>query len=208
MASYPLHTSVATGGAMHNYYMWHGGNHYGNWSLNGEGDDAHDGPHGDMPPLSASQQPFDFGIDSWNPGHPALGSTGPVASTNTLRYANAAPMHSDGTRNEPRWSHLATLQNLIRYNSEAMLTTSGVAAPDDTTSYGCSGLGTHSAQPGLCVVFAANTSREITFAMGGSGGSVEPPAPWHNGSCCQPVTPAATVSIYGQAMGMPANTVL
>ena len=23
---------IATGGSMHNYYMWHGGNHYGNWS--------------------------------------------------------------------------------------------------------------------------------------------------------------------------------
>jgi hypothetical protein len=22
---------MATGGAMHNYYMFHGGNHYGNW---------------------------------------------------------------------------------------------------------------------------------------------------------------------------------
>lgn len=201
LVAYGVASFMGTGGAMHNFYMWHGGNHYGNWSLAGESDGAHDGPRGNVPP-------FDFGVDSWNIGHPALATTGPVAATNTQRYANAAPMHSDGTRNEPRWSHLAALQNLIRNHTEAMLTTSGVAAPESNSSYGCTGLGTHSAQPGLCVVFAANTSSEITFAIGGSGGHVEAPALWHNGSCCQPVLPAAEVSIYGQKLGMPANTVL
>jgi hypothetical protein len=197
--AYGVAAFMATGGAMHNYYMWHGGNHYGNWSLFAEGDDAHD---------RSANQPFDFGINSWIPGHPALGTTGPVASTNTQRYANAAPMHSDGTRNEPRWSHLAALQNIIRNNSEAMLTTSGVAAPTSNSTFGCAGLNSHSAQPGLCVVFAANTSQEITFAIGGTGGHTETPARWHNGSCCQPVVPAAEVFIYGQKMSMPANTVL
>ena len=181
--AYGVASFMATGGAMHNYYMWHGGNHYGNWSLNGESDQAHDGPHGNLP---QERVPFDFDIE-WNEGHPALGSTGPVASTNTQRYANAAPVHSDGTRNEPRWSHLAALQHLIRDHSEAMLTTSGVAAPTSNSSFGCAGLETHDSQPGVCVVYAANTSQEITFAIGGSGGHTEPPAPWHNGSCCQPV---------------------
>ena len=93
-------------------------------------------------------------------------------------------------------------------DSEAMLTTSGVAAPTSNSSFGCAGLETHDSQPGVCVVYAANTSQEITFAIGGSGGHTEPPAPWHNGSCCQPVLPAAQASIYGQKLGMPANTVL
>ena len=30
--AYGVASYVATGGAMHNFYMWHGGNHYGNWS--------------------------------------------------------------------------------------------------------------------------------------------------------------------------------
>eukprot|EP01052_Picozoa_sp_SAG31_P034066 SAG31_NODE_3926_length_3746_cov_1.757609_3_plen_741_part_00 len=202
--AYGVASFIATGGAMHNYYMWHGGNHYGNWSLDGEGDDARDGPRGNLPPAP----PFNFGVESWNRGHPALGTTGPVASTNTQRYANAAPMHSDGTRNEPRWSHLAALQNLLRNHSEAMLTTSGVAAPISSSTFGCTGLESHDAQPAVCVAYAANTSQEITFAIGGSGGHVEPPERWHNGSCCQPVLPAAEAFIYGQKLGMPANTVL
>ena len=37
---------------------------------------------------------------------------------------------------------------------------------------------------------------------------MEAPAPWHNGSCCQPVLPAAMATIYGQQLGMPLNTVL
>ena len=61
---------------MHNYYMWHGGNHYGNWS---------------------------------QAAPSAAGANGPLSSTNTVRYANAAPLHSDGTRNEPLWSHVGKL---------------------------------------------------------------------------------------------------
>jgi hypothetical protein len=29
--AYGVAAFMGTGGAMHNYYMWHGGNHYGNW---------------------------------------------------------------------------------------------------------------------------------------------------------------------------------
>ena len=167
---------------MHNYYMWHGGNHYGNWSLAAEDDAAHDGPTA----AGAAARPFSFGVaaSAWVPGHPAsLG--GAVASTNTQRYANAAPMHSDGTRNEPRWSHLAALQNLIRNHTEAMLTTSGVAAGVDASKTGCSS--------GVqCVVYTANTSAEVTFAIGGATAT----------------QPDQFFSIYGQMLGMPSNTVL
>ena len=63
---------------MHNYYMFHGGNHLLNWS---QGAPTTLGSLGAGPGLGA----------------PPLG--GPLSSTNTVRYANAAPMHSDGTRN-------------------------------------------------------------------------------------------------------------
>ena len=179
--AYGVASFMATGGAMHNYYMWHGGNHYGNWSLAAEDDAAHDDPAaGD----AAAARPYSLGVapSAWSPGHPAsLG--GPVASTNTQRYANAAPMHSDGTRNEPRWSHLAALQNLIRNHTEAMLTTSGVAAGADTSKTGC-------AAGVQCVVYAANTSAEVTFVIGGAtaGGPF--------------------FSVYGEMLGMPGDTVL
>ena len=77
----------------------------------------------------------------------------------------------------------------------------------DDSRFGCA-IASVGAEPRVCVVFAANTSKEITFAIGGSGGSVGPPPPWHNGSCCQPVQPAAMASIYGRRLGMPLNTVL
>lgn len=189
---------------MHNYYMWHGGNDYGNWSLAGESDTAAG---------AGTVAPFTFGVaaDAWNPGHPASSLGGPVASTNTMRYANAAPMHSDGTRNEPRWSHLATLQNLIRNSTGAMLTTPGVAAPTNIDRFGCAELtkpawGSASG-PLQCIVYSANTSDEITFVVGGFGGTTEPPQKWRNGTW-QPQEPTQQVSVYGQRLGMPFNTVL
>jgi hypothetical protein len=159
-------------------------------SLDGDGDNSSNG----LPPSFS----FGVGADGWTQGHPALG--GPIASTNTQRYANAAPMHSDGTRNEPRWSHLAALQNLIRNYTESLLTTSGMAAPTTTDAYGCAG---PARTPLQCVVYAANTSAELTFAIGGSGGDAV-----MSGRSAPPNEPAATVSIYGRSVAMPADTVL
>jgi hypothetical protein len=84
---------------MHNFYMWHGGTHYGNWSQS-------------APPWDASPS-----------------SNGPVSSTNTVRYANAAPLHSDGTRNEPLWSHIASLHAALAQAAPTMLSHAAAKAP-------------------------------------------------------------------------------
>jgi len=86
--AYGTASYVATGGDMHNYYMWHGGNHYGNWSL-----DASDGLEG------------------------------PSSSENTVRYANAAVLRSDGSRHEPLFSATTAVHEAYLRYAECVLET-------------------------------------------------------------------------------------
>eukprot|EP01113_Clastostelium_recurvatum_P013639 TRINITY_DN1727_c0_g1_i1.p1 TRINITY_DN1727_c0_g1~~TRINITY_DN1727_c0_g1_i1.p1 ORF type:complete len:771 (+),score=128.12 TRINITY_DN1727_c0_g1_i1:272-2314(+) len=73
--AYSVATWIASGGAYHSYYMWHGGNNYG---------------------LTAGS-----GI--------------------TTMYADDCPLHSDGTANEPKYSHLAQLHSIAMKYSDVLL---------------------------------------------------------------------------------------
>ena len=89
---YGVASYLATGGAMHNLYMWHGGNHYANWSTSDP-----------LPPLARAP-------GAGGAGGALDGALGAASSAeNTVRYANAAPLRSDGTRHEPLFSHLSLI---------------------------------------------------------------------------------------------------
>ena len=167
-------------------HRFHGGNHYGNWSLFAETDNNTDSP--------AAFTAYSTSV---------RGVGGPESESNTVRYANAAPLHSDGTRNEPRFSHLAALQNLVRAHAGVMLTTNGSVAPADDGPAGCIGLPGYAHNPVAriqCVVYGANTTDEITFAIGGNGGSVSPPL-----NASAPPVPTQMASIYGAHLGFPGD---
>ena len=91
---------------MHNFYMWHGGNHYANWSTSDP-----------LPPLARAP-------GAGGAGGALGGALGAASSAeNTVRYANAAPLRSDGTRHEPLFSHLASIQRAFHHYAPALLTT-------------------------------------------------------------------------------------
>jgi hypothetical protein len=155
--AYGVASYLATGGSMHNYYMWHGGNHYGNWSTAAQhgrsAADVDTAPAAAGPSLAvhasgaAAGTGTGTGTGTFGPSTiPPLG--GGSAFTNTVRYANSAPLHSDGSRNEPRFSHLAALHALFRAHAGELLTSS-----PNVSSWG--------GPRGLQVV----AYRAITFAM-------------------------------------------
>ena len=99
---------------MHNYYMWHGGNHYANWSTADPGD----------APLSAgaaAAPPPRFAAEADVAGPAPAPVRGPSSSDNTVRYANAAPLRSDGSRHEPLFSLLATVHATFLAHADALL---------------------------------------------------------------------------------------
>ena len=111
--AYGVASYLATGGSMHNYYMFHGGNHYGNWSTAAQhGRSSADVDSSDPPEVAATSPA--------TTAPPSLG--GPTSNTNTVRYANSAPLHADGSRNEPRFSHLGAMHRLFRAYAAEMLT--------------------------------------------------------------------------------------
>lgn len=152
--AYGVAAFVATGGAMHNYYMFHGGNHYGNWSLYAETDNNTD-MGGRLTGETLNNE---------------ARYTGPESFSNTVRYANAAPLHSDGTRNEPRFSHLTAIHMLLRQNIGTMLTTNGTIVPTTNGLDGCITIDSQTMVPSAasvvtCYAYGLNSPKEITFVI-------------------------------------------
>jgi len=73
----------AGGGAYHAYYMWHGGNNYGNTACAGV----------------------------------------------TTLYADDVCLHSDGTPNEPKYTHLSRLQHIIANHAEVLVSQDSTRIP-------------------------------------------------------------------------------
>lgn len=156
---------VATGGSMHNFYMWHGGNQFGNWSQS-------------APP--------------WEEPAPA---NGPVSNTNTVRYANSAVLHSDGTRNEPLWSHIQALHEVLQEAAPLMLTTGATksALRCDTSSPKPCRSAVHfrvayGHSPSTVYSFALNTDKDGTVIVRVCEGGARPA-----------VIPALTVLLYRES---------
>ena len=107
---------------MHNFYMWHGGNHYANWSTSDP-----------LPPLARAP-------GAGGAGGALGGALGAASSAeNTVRYANAAPLRSDGTRHEPLFSHLATIQRAFLYYAPTLLTTEPTVVTNLNCTPACDG---------------------------------------------------------------------
>ena len=73
--------------------MFHGGNQYGNWSTAAEQQRSS---------ADVDSSPSSMSVADSKRSAGAVGTTGGESATNTVRYANSAPLHSDGTCPAPR----------------------------------------------------------------------------------------------------------